>query len=57
MKQKYKEYCVAPRTVSAAVYDYLEKRGVKVNRKRGIKSCHWIAGEPPFPYVYVMVKV
>ena len=57
MKRKHKEYSVAPQTIATALYEYLEKRGIKVNRKRGIKTYdRYIAGEPAFSYVYVMVR-
>jgi len=35
-KNKYKDYYVSQKTVSTAIFEYLERKGLKVNRKKGI---------------------
>ncbi len=36
--KKYKNLVMAPRTISIAIFEYLEKRGYKPNRKKGIQK-------------------
>jgi hypothetical protein len=37
---QYEDYYVAPARVSTAIYDYLENKGIKVNRKSGTTPQH-----------------
>lgn len=34
----YEDYYVSPKTIATAVFDYLERKKIKVNRKSGVNS-------------------
>ena len=44
MKNKYRDYYVAPKTISTAVFNYLKRRGIKPNRKHGVHDNTDISG-------------
>jgi len=36
--KKYKQFTISSRTICTAIFEYLERRGYKPDRKRGIKT-------------------
>ena len=43
-KNKWIDYCVSSKTIASAIFEYLEKHGIEVNRKAGMKSGTNISG-------------
>ena len=43
-KNKWIDYVVSGKTVASAIFEYLERRKIKVNRKTGIKPNTNISG-------------
>lgn len=37
-RNKYKDYYVSKKTISTAIFEYLERKGLRPDRKRGMVS-------------------